>query len=427
MHTEQLKKYVIDRLNDGYSQEALESALLDVGWSSDDIKTVFSDTDVRSLSDENESGNETQEVTQKREEKKGPSDGTGEPFQTPHQGVFDTEKKGVDDNTENDPTQHEKKKGPEKHDAPDQGISAPDSVKREKEGGANTPSQVKGDIHVPKPSRNDESAPRDSAASNDAEPPQGSVPPREGPKRSISNPASMFIENEADDPEAKNDRSDGGQKKAQQKTPPQNEGGERSHVAAPAPSPRSSQKKKHPKHSQSKDERNSRTPLILLGVAVLFMIGAGIYVGVWLMTGQGEEGSEVQSRDMEERNGQEQEGESDPEREREISQEGADQGDVLDNEVFDLDEYIEEIRAYAALYFFENDESFDGICQTSRSAEMLVVIEDELGVVPYCRGEGRSAMAEVELENGQWFCIDATGFVGMTSRPAQRGDLECQQ
>lgn len=76
---------------------------------------------------------------------------------------------------------------------------------------------------------------------------------------------------------------------------------------------------------------------------------------------------------------------------------------------------VNNARAQAELYYDDNSRSYDGVCAAAATADpagiatLLQGAEDSNGFTPTCGDDDESWAAEVQLNSGNFYCVDYTG------------------
>jgi prepilin-type N-terminal cleavage/methylation domain-containing protein len=89
-------------------------------------------------------------------------------------------------------------------------------------------------------------------------------------------------------------------------------------------------------------------------------------------------------------------------------------------------------RAQAELYYSSNVQSYDGVCQASKSAnpggikELVANATSSTGQGGDCYASSTAWGADVKLNDGTYYCVDNTGTAGIyDTQTIQTNDAKC--
>ena len=222
-------------------------------------------------------------------------------------------------------------------------------------------------------------------------------------KRSISNPTSFFIEDTSVGPGLDRERED--QKKTEKNEYEQElRGNSRPDVIDGAGPP--------PEIGDAEAEmvqRGSLFSLFVWGVIGIFLIGAGIYIAVWFLSGD----SRIVSDIFGEREIDSDEGlnELDPSNEREIARR------------------MDRVRAFTSLYYLETG-TYSGACSIEQIEGIFNVMESDFETRTKCNDSAGGFAAGAALSDNEWYCVDMRGFVIVRASDNEflaEGEVECER
>jgi prepilin-type N-terminal cleavage/methylation domain-containing protein len=81
------------------------------------------------------------------------------------------------------------------------------------------------------------------------------------------------------------------------------------------------------------------------------------------------------------------------------------------------------IRAAAEVFYDDQDPHvYDGMCTDAAIDTLLDAAQAQTGIAPDCFDVGQAYAVEIELNNGDFFCVDSTGAAETTAASAALAD-----